>query len=518
MFDPNVSVTKPTESSEAQHNNSATSSTGTVSTSAANTTGNSTEILDSSTSGANQRDDEDVGDEGTDMNKSANFTEEPEEDDMQEESLNLSSSNNITDEQSNNDNHRNSPDSGKMSSSSAGKRGGDDNENRSTSTPPQIRSGGASKRSTGSPSSSVENSGKRTRDQGVVEGGDDEKMGNEDEADSSLEDENFEDFPESDGETSEPEAKRRRHGNNNNNSSASNDGPEDLTRPKDSVGSNRHLHNHLQQQQQMALNHSNSLVAELIDRYGLGNVAQYNEAYRQALKESQLYSKLKGSGGGGSGGDRSGGITPASLNNGSSPASPPVGLQSPFDMLNPVAAAAAAAAANGGVPPMFPFETNLEKRLKMDSAFEGLQAANLWLRGAADPLNFLNSAAAAAAMESAGVGPGNPMLGVGGHNPMNNGNGGGREERPEKTTRYKLNERRGGGGGNGGGVDRNADGSGPITTFKKEGKRNDTCEYCGKVFKNCSNLTVHRRSHTGEKPYKCELCSYACAQVSTHVF
>ncbi|ELK01194.1 B-cell lymphoma/leukemia 11B [Pteropus alecto] len=42
----------------------------------------------------------------------------------------------------------------------------------------------------------------------------------------------------------------------------------------------------------------------------------------------------------------------------------------------------------------------------------------------------------------------------------------------------------------------------------------DTCEYCGKVFKNCSNLTVHRRSHTGERPYKCELCNYACAQSS----
>ncbi|KAI4813176.1 hypothetical protein KUCAC02_024522 [Chaenocephalus aceratus] len=48
----------------------------------------------------------------------------------------------------------------------------------------------------------------------------------------------------------------------------------------------------------------------------------------------------------------------------------------------------------------------------------------------------------------------------------------------------------------------------------KDGRRSDTCEYCGKVFKNCSNLTVHRRSHTGERPYKCEMCNYACAQSS----
>uniref|UniRef100_A0A1A8PT66 B-cell CLL/lymphoma 11B (Zinc finger protein) n=1 Tax=Nothobranchius pienaari TaxID=704102 RepID=A0A1A8PT66_9TELE len=57
-------------------------------------------------------------------------------------------------------------------------------------------------------------------------------------------------------------------------------------------------------------------------------------------------------------------------------------------------------------------------------------------------------------------------------------------------------------------------GPGPGRPPSSKEKRNDTCEYCGKVFKNCSNLTVHRRSHTGERPYKCDLCSYACAQSS----
>ena len=54
-----------------------------------------------------------------------------------------------------------------------------------------------------------------------------------------------------------------------------------------------------------------------------------------------------------------------------------------------------------------------------------------------------------------------------------------------------------------------------ITNESKLTAKSNACDVCKKYFKTKSSLNIHKRSHSGDKPYVCDVCKKSFSQKGT---